>query len=92
MLGPFQVAASIRTRVVASDDLRARAAHHAGDRRRPVGVVDHHHVGVEAAHHAVERLDLLAVLRAADDQPPAGDAVAVEGVQRLARSGASRSW
>ncbi len=30
-------------------DLRPRAAHHARDRCRPVGVLDHHHLGVERA-------------------------------------------
>ena len=40
----------------------------AGDRRRSVGVVDDHHVGVELADLAVERLDLLAVLRLADHE------------------------
>ena len=37
-------------------------------------------------------VDLLAVARAAHDEPPAGDAVEVEGVQRLAGRAASRSW
>ena len=36
----------------------------------PVGVVDDEHLGVERAHLAVERGDLLAVLGAAHDEPP----------------------
>ena len=65
-------------------DLGALAAHDAGDRRRAVGVVDDEHLGVERAHLAVERGDLLAVPGPAHDEPAAGDAVEVEGVQRAA--------
>jgi hypothetical protein len=64
--------------------LRALAAHDPGDRGRPVGVLDDEHLAVERAHLAVERGDPLALARAADDEPPAGHAVEVEGVQRLA--------
>ena len=64
--------------------LRARAAHHARDRRRALGVLDHDHLGVERARLAVERVHLLALPRAAHRQAPAGDAVEVERVQRLA--------
>ena len=64
--------------------LRAGAAHHAGDRGRSVGVVDHEHLRVERAGLAVERLDLLAFVRAADRERLAGDLVEVERVQRLA--------
>ena len=41
-------------------DLGAVAAHHAGDRRRAGGVVDHDHLAVERALDLVERDDLLA--------------------------------
>ena len=84
MLGPCQLADSMSTRVVSGCDLRAHAAHDAGDRRRAVGVGDQAVVGVQDAGLAVERHDLLAVARAAHDEPAAGDAVGVEGVQRLA--------
>ena len=64
--------------------LRAGAAHQAGDRRRPVGVLDHDDVAVQRTRLAVEGLHLLAVACAAHHEPRAGDAVEVEGVQRLA--------
>ena len=74
-------------------DLGARAAHDAGDRRRPVGVVDDAASRRRACAPASSSVvDLLAVARAAHDEPPAGDAVEVEGVQRLAGRAASRSW
>jgi hypothetical protein len=65
-------------------DLGALAAHDAGDRGRPVGVIDDEHLVVERADLAVERGDLLAVLRAAHDEPRARHAIEVEGVQRAA--------
>ncbi len=65
-------------------DLRARAAHQPGDRGGPLVVLDHDHLVIERARLAVERLHLLAVVRAAHGQARAGDAVEVEGVQRLA--------
>ena len=80
MFGPFQVAASISTRVVRVAHLGARAAHHAGDRGRALGVVDHAHLGVERALDVVERGHRLAVARAADDERAAGHEVGVEGV------------
>ena len=73
-------------------DLRARAAHDPGDARRPLGVVDHAHLGVEAALDVVEGGDRLAVPRAPHHEAPAGHEVGVEGVHRLARPAASRSW
>ena len=63
--------------------LRARAAHEAGDRGGPVGVVDHHHARVERAGLPIEGLYLLPVVGAAHNETPAGDAIEVEGVQRL---------
>ncbi len=66
-------------------DLGARAAHQPGDRRRPVGVLDHDHLRVERARLPVERLHLLVLTGTAHGQPAAGDAVEVEGMQRLAR-------
>ncbi len=63
--------------------LGAGAAHHARDRRRALGIVDHAHLRVEPALHVVERGHRLAVARAADDQRPARDQVRVEGVHRL---------
>ena len=71
--------------------LRARAAHDPGDRRRPRGVLDQAHAGVEVAPRIIERRDRLAVARAADDQPAAGHQVGVERVHRLAGQAASRS-
>ena len=73
-------------------DLGALAAHDPGDRRRPVGVVDDEHLGVERAHLAVERGDLLAVLGAAHRRAarrPRG-----RGRRRGSgcRRAASRSW
>ena len=65
-------------------DLGARAAHHPGDRGRPVGVGDQHHLLVERARLAVERLHGLAGSRQPDGQLGAGDPVEVERVQRLA--------
>ncbi len=47
--------------VVCGCDLRARAAHQAGDRGRPVGVLDQDHLAVERAGLPVERLHLLAL-------------------------------
>ena len=58
----------------------------------PLAVADEDRLGVEAALDAVERRHPLALARRADDQSAAGDLVEVEGVQRLARSAASRSW
>ena len=69
---------------MSADDLRACAAHQPGDRRRAVGVLDDDHLGVELTGLTVERLHLLALARAAHDQLRAGDAVEIEGVQRLA--------
>jgi hypothetical protein len=65
-------------------DLRALAAHDAGQRRRAGGVVDHQHVVVQRAGLVVERGELLAVIGATDDQQAVGDAAEVEGVQRAA--------
>jgi len=59
-------------------DLGARPAHHAGDRRRALVVLDDEHLGVERADLVVERRDLLAVAGAADGQPVAGDTVEIE--------------
>ena len=93
MFGPFQLAASISTRVVPVVDLGARAAHDAGDRRRAVGVVDDAPSSASSVRSAPSSVvDLLAVARAAHDEPAAGDAVEVERVQRLAGRAASRSW
>ncbi len=64
-------------------DLRALAAHDAGDRRRAVGVLDHDHLRVERALDVVERDHRLAVARVADVELAAGDVVEVEGVRRL---------
>ena len=49
-----------------------------------LGVLDHDHLPVERPRLPVERLHLLAVVRAAHGQARAGDAIEVEGVQRLA--------
>ncbi len=65
-------------------DLGARAAHDAGDRGRALVVFDDEHLRVEAADLVVERRDLLAVVRAADREPVARDAVEVERVDRVA--------
>ena len=64
-------------------DLRALTAHDAGDRGRPLGVLDHDHLAVERARLPVERRHLLAVVGAPDRQLGAGDAIEVESVQRL---------
>ena len=85
MFGPSQVAASISTRVVRVVDLRARAAHHAGDRRRAVGVVDDAPCRGRARALRRRASSTCSPSRAAaHDEPAAGDAVEVEGVQRLA--------
>ena len=83
MLGPFHDGDLHQHARRALVHLGALAAHHAGDRRRPVGVVDDEHLAVERADLSVERGDLLAVARPAHDQAPAGDAIEVEGVQRV---------
>ena len=92
MLGPIQVATSISTRVVPSwTSERAPPMTPAID----VGPSASSMTSISAssvARLAVERLDLLAVARAAHDELAAGDPVEVEGVQRLAGERASRSW
>ena len=50
----------------------------------PVAVADQQHLGVEFAVDAVERDELFAGLRAADDDALAAHGIVVEGVQRLA--------
>ena len=60
------------------------AAHHAGDRDRPLGVRDREVVGRELAHLAVERPDPLADARPPDDDAAFGKPRPVEGVQRAA--------
>ena len=84
MLVPFQVAASIATRVVSRDDLAARAAHDPADPGGPVRVADQHGVAVEDALLAVQRREALALARGAHVQRRPGHAVEVVGVHRLA--------
>ena len=81
--GPFEVAASISTRVVVCAHLGAGAAHDAGDRGRALGVLDHADVGVEPALHVVQRRHRLARAGAAHGEPAAGHQVGVEGVHGL---------
>jgi hypothetical protein len=65
------------------DDLAALPAHHARERERPLGVGDHEVVWHQAAHHAVEGGERLALARRAHlDEPPA-HLVEVEGVHGL---------
>ena len=82
--GPFQLAASISTRVVVGWTSERWPPMMPGDRRRAVVVADQAHVGVQRALGVVERDHLLAVARPADHEVPAGDEVPVERVQRLA--------
>ena len=78
---------------VSGCDLRARAAHHAGDRRRPLGVLDHAPSRRRACASGRRASRTCSPSRgAAHRQAPARDAVEVEGVQRLAGRAASRSW
>ena len=77
-------AASSRTSVVVVRDLALLAAHDRCESDRPLAVGDEEVVGVEAAQRAVERAQLLAGARAADDDAPAGELRAVEGMQRAA--------
>jgi hypothetical protein len=65
-------------------DFRLLAAHDRGDRHRLLGVGDHQVALVELAGGPVERGDLLAGARPADDDPPAAQLVVVERVQRAA--------
>ena len=84
MLGPFQVAASSRTRVVESETSESRPPiTPAMPPEGPVLVADQDHLRVEDPLVAVESRDLLAVAGAADDQEAARDLVEVVGVKRL---------
>src|SRR4029079_16187471 len=70
-------------------DLGRRGAHDAGDADRAAGVRDEERVRVERSLNVVERLDLLARLRAPDDQTvaavgPRRDPRCVVRVDRLA--------
>ena len=78
-------AASSSTVVVAVGDLRLLAAHDPGERdRRARRRRSRGPRGVELALAAVERADLLARPRAADDDPALGERVEVERVERVA--------
>ena len=72
-------------------DGRRLAAHDPGQGDRPRVVGDHQVLGVERARDVVERAQLLAG-RARRTTIGPSSRLAVEGVQRLARSRASRSW
>ena len=65
-------------------DLALLAAHDSGQRDGTVGVRDHQVVRFEVAVDPVERLQLLAGTRAADNDPAAGQLGEVERVQRVA--------
>ena len=83
MFGPFQVAASISTRVVpARTSERAppiTPAMLVGPSSSQITSISPSSVALDR----VEGLDLLALARAAHHEPPAGDEVEVEGVHRL---------
>ncbi len=84
MFGPFQVAASSRTRVVSSETSESRPPMTpAMPPDGPVAVADQDHLRVEDALVSVERRDLLAVRGRAHDQDAARDLVEVVGVKRL---------
>ena len=83
--GPFQLAASISTRVVLGCTSERWPPMMPAIDVGPVVVADQPHVGVQRALDVVERRHLLAVARPAHDEAAAGDEVPVEGVQRLAR-------
>ena len=83
--GPFQLAASISTRVVVGWTSERWPPMTPAIEVGPSSSHDQQHVGVERALDVVERRHLLAVAGAADDQVAAGDEVPVERVQRLAR-------
>ena len=68
-----KLAASSRISVRRVAHLRLLAAHDPGERDRALGVGDHEVALVELALGAVERPELLAARRAADDDPVAGE-------------------
>ena len=92
MLGPFQVAASISTRVVPS--LTSERA----PPMIPAMLVGPSASSITQTSGSSVRSTSSSVvifspsLGAPHDQPPAGDQVGVEGVHRLAGAAASRSW
>src|SRR5438034_11782110 len=63
-------------------DLALLAAHDGGEGDRPLAVRDHEIARFEPAERAVERSELLARPRATNNDPPAREPCAVEGVQR----------
>ncbi len=65
-------------------DLGPGAAHDPGHHQRLVGVGDHEHAGVEQPLLPVEGHEFLALVGAADHQPPAADFFRIESVNRLA--------
>ena len=69
---------------LALGDAGVLAAHDAGDAVRTRRVADHQHRRVKLARHAVQRLDRLALFRAADDDRAPLQLRVVEGVQRRA--------
>ena len=66
-------------------DFGAGAAHHAGNRLRPIAIGDDEHLGVELSLDAVERRDRLARLRAPDADFRAGELRQIEGVHGMAQ-------
>ena len=92
MLVPFQFATSSSTRVVVSETSETWPpmipAMPAGPSRSQTRTVS----ASKLALDPVERRHLLALARGADDELAVRDLVEIEGVKRLARSAASRSW
>ena len=85
MFGPCQLATSSSTRVVSAWTSERSPPISPGDRGRAVGVLDHDHLRRRACASAPSSVvHLLALARPAHRQARAGDAVEVEGVQRLA--------
>ncbi len=84
MFGPFQLATSSRTRCVSAATSERAPPMTPAIEVGPSRVLDQDHLAVQRPGLPVERLDLLALARAADGQARARDPVEVEGVQRLA--------
>ena len=83
MFGPFQFATSSSTRVVDSPTSERAPPITPAIEVGPSASSIEHHLGVERARLAVERLHLLARLRAAHGERAPRDAVEVERMQRL---------
>ena len=81
--GRLEVRALEHHQLRAAADLRWRAAHHAADRLRAIGVGDHEHVGSSARSTPSSVRSFSPAFRAPDAQRAPGELRVVEGVRRL---------